>query len=126
MHLIQTSKQTNTLHLITKQNESLPVLTLANPESHENFSSQIAQISNNDLPMNMVTHHSTRQNQDIKNHNEVGQESLIQEGASQTAVIQVVQYHQQDSDDGEELVCGICGEDFNDKNVLMEHVKIHI
>lgn len=126
MHLIQTSKQTNTLHLISKQNESLPVLTLANPESHENFSSQIAQISNNDLPMNMVTHHSTRQNQDIKNHNEVGQESLIQEGASQTAVIQVVQYHQQDSDDGEDLVCGICGEDFNDKNVLMEHVKIHI
>lgn len=127
MHLIQTSKQTNTLHLISKQNESLPVLTLPNPQSHENFSSQIAQIGNDDLPMDMVTHHSTRQNQDIKNHSEIGQESLIQEGGSQTAVIQVVQYHhQQDSDDGEELVCGICGEDFNDKNVLMEHVKIHI
>ncbi|CAL7947699.1 unnamed protein product [Xylocopa violacea] len=126
MHLIQTSKQTNTLHLISKQNNSLPVITLPNPQSHENYSSQIAQISNNDLPMDMVTHHSTRQDQDMKDHNEVGQESLIQEEGSQTAVIQVVQYHQPESDDGEELVCGICGEDFNDKNVLMEHVKIHI
>ncbi|KOX68438.1 hypothetical protein WN51_03924 [Melipona quadrifasciata] len=124
MHLIQTSKQANTLHLISKQNESLPVLTLPNSQSHENFPSQIAQISSNDLPMDMVTHHSTRQSQNIKD--EVVEESLIQEGGSQTAVIQVVQYHQQDSDDGEELVCGICGEDFNDKNVLMEHVKIHI
>ncbi|KOC70871.1 Zinc finger protein 585B [Habropoda laboriosa] len=115
MHLIQTSKQANTLHLISKQNESLPVLALPNPQSHENFSSQIAQISNSDLPMNMVTHHSTRQDQDMKN-----------QGAAETAVIQVVQYHQQESDDGEELVCGICGEDFTDKNVLMEHVKIHI
>ncbi|XP_012147304.1 uncharacterized protein LOC105663381 [Megachile rotundata] len=128
MHLIQTSKQSNTLHLISKQNESLPVLTLQNPQSHEDYSSQIAQINNNDVPMDMVTHHSTRQDQNTKDHdNEIGQESLISEGTSQTAVIQVVQYHQNESDDEEEeLVCGICGEDFNDKNVLMEHVKIHI
>ncbi|XP_054008523.1 zinc finger protein 714-like [Hylaeus anthracinus] len=124
MHLIQTSKQNNTLHLISKQNESLPVLTLPNPQDHENFSSQIAQINNSDIPMNMVTHHSTRHDQNIKD--EVGQDTLIQEGASQTAVIQVVQYHQHESDDGEELVCGICGECFDDKTVLMEHVKIHI
>ncbi|XP_076232426.1 uncharacterized protein LOC143177960 [Calliopsis andreniformis] len=126
MHLIQTSKQNNTLHLISKQNESLPVLTLPNPQGHDNFSSQIAQMNNSDLPMDMVTHQSTRQNEIVKDHNEVGQDSLIQEGTSQTAVIQVVHYHQNESDDGEELVCGICGEDFNDKNVLMEHVKIHI
>ncbi|XP_076653941.1 uncharacterized protein LOC143359695 [Halictus rubicundus] len=127
MHLIQTSKQSNTLHLISKQNESLPVLTLPNPQGHENFSSQIAQISNNDLPMDMVTHHSAREDQSMKDPNQIGQDSLMQEGGSQTAVIQVVQYHHQhESDDGEELVCGICGEDFNDKNVLMEHVKIHI
>lgn len=113
MHLIQTSKQNNTLHLISKQNESLPVLTLPNPQGHENFSGQIGT-------------HSTRQSQSVKDHNEVGQESLMQEGASQTAVIQVVHYQQHESDDGEELVCGICGEDFTDKNVLMEHVKIHI
>ncbi|XP_034182526.1 uncharacterized protein LOC117605372 [Osmia lignaria lignaria] len=125
MHLIQASKQSNTLHLISKRNESLPVLTLPNPQGHENFSSQIAQISNSDVPMD-ITHHSIKQDQDAKDHNEIGQESLIAEGTSHAAVIQVVQYHQEESDDEEELVCGICGEDFNDKNVLMEHVKIHI
>lgn len=126
MHLIQTSKQNNTLHLISKQNESLPVLALPNPQGHENFSSQIAQMGNSDLPMDMVAHHSTRQDQNAKDRDDIGQESLMQDGVAQTAVIQVVQYHQAESDDEEELVCGICGEDFNDKNVLMEHVKIHI
>lgn len=125
MHLIQSSKQNNTLHLISKQNESLPVLAIPNPQGHENFSSQITQI-NAEMPMNMVTHHTSRQDQNMKDHSETGHESLIQEGASPAAVIQVVQYHQPESDDGEELVCGICGEDFTDKNVLMEHVKVHI
>ncbi|XP_066599409.1 zinc finger protein 271-like [Prorops nasuta] len=113
MHLIDTSKS-NTLHLITKQNESLPVLAIPNPESHENFSSQIRQMEDTNLPINIV-----------KCENEDEQDSLIQDGVSQAAVIQVVQY-QTESDDGDEMVCGICGEDFIDKNLLMEHVKIHI
>ncbi|XP_012273165.1 zinc finger protein 585A [Orussus abietinus] len=125
LHLIPTNKQSNTLHLISKQNEALPVLAIPNPQSHENFSSQIAQISNADVPMNMVTHHSSRQNQQTIKQ-QAQQESLIHEGSQQPAVIHVVQYHQQESDDGEELVCGICGDDFHDKDVLMEHVKIHI
>ncbi|XP_015594423.1 zinc finger protein 420-like [Cephus cinctus] len=127
LHLITTGKQNNTLHLISKQNESLPVLAIPNPQNHENFSSQIAQMSNNtDMPMNMVTHHSSRQSQNDKGKNATERDSLMQDATQQSDVIQVVQYHQQESDDGEDLVCGICGEDFNDKNVLMEHVKIHI
>ncbi|XP_047367327.1 zinc finger protein 184-like [Vespa velutina] len=126
MHLIQSSKQSNTLHLLSKPNESLPVLTISNnPEDHENYSSQIAQIGSTDLPMDMATHDTSREDQAIKSHNGNRQESLLHEGVSQGTVIQIVHY-QQDSDDGEELVCGICGEDFTDKNILMEHVKIHI
>ena len=109
LQLIQTGKRTesslrfiagrkvgnNTLNLITKQNESLPVLALSNPQSHEVYSSQSAMEGEND--------------------NRVENE-----------VEQVEQYLQESGDEDEEMVCGICGDDFDDKNVLMEHVKIHI
>ncbi|XP_026670478.1 zinc finger protein 595-like isoform X2 [Ceratina calcarata] len=119
MHLIQTSKQPNTFHLISKQNDSLPVLTLPNPQGHDEFSSQIAQISNNDLSMDIV---NTKLKRDVKDETE--EQSLVEEGPSQT-VIQVLHYNEEDSDN-EDLVCGICGEEFKDKKILMEHVKIHI
>lgn len=123
LHFIQTSKRTetidliaadksnNTLHLITKQNESLPVLTIPNPESHLNFSSEMSE-------SNCVE----------GNANSEQGECIVDEEAAN--VDQVAQYFQQqqhqDSDEDEEMVCGICGDDFDDKNVLMEHVKIHI
>lgn len=126
IHLIQTPKQSNTLRLASKSHESLPMLTISNnSDNHENYSSQIAQIGNADLPMDMVTHDTSRQDQVLKSNNGSRQKSLLHDVVSQETVIQIVHY-QQDSDDGEELVCGICGEDFTDKNILMEHVKIHI
>lgn len=110
MHLIQTSKQPNTFHLISKQNDSLPVLTVPN-QSHE-FSTQIS---------NNIIHSKLKRG--IKDAN-VEQISLVEEGPSQT-VIQVLHYKEEISDI-EDLACGICGEEFEDKKVLMEHVKIHI
>ena len=115
---IMSNKQNNTLHLISKQNESSPVLAIPNPQGNENFSSQIAHITNADIPMNMVTHSSKhRQNSKSEGNVEVDLDEI------KNSVIQDVQYG---SDGGEELECGICAEGFDDKNVLMEHVKIHI
>jgi stress-induced morphogen len=118
IHLIQSPKQNNTLNIISKQNESLPVLTIPNPQSHENYSSQIVQVNSTDISMNV-----TAQQKEDKSH-EDEQNSLMQEGTSH--VIQVVQYHQHDSDDREDFVCGICDEDFEDKNTLKKHIKVHI
>lgn len=118
LHILS-NKQNNTLHLISKQNESSPVLAIPNPQGNENFSSQIAHFTNSDLPMNMVTH-STKEDQAFKS--QVDDQVLMHDDHMKNDIHQV----HYDSDDGEELVCGICGEDFDDKNVLMEHVKIHI
>ncbi|XP_015515598.2 zinc finger protein 595 isoform X1 [Neodiprion lecontei] len=136
VHLVSPNKQNNTLHLISKQNESLPVLTIPNPQNHDNFSSQIEQISNIDMPMNMVTHHSTSssttQHPGERVKAEVAtsvDESLIQDGGAQSTSshVQYQQHHQhRESDDGQESACGMCGEEFTNKNSLMEHVKIHI
>ncbi|KAG7196508.1 hypothetical protein KM043_018517 [Ampulex compressa] len=111
------TKPTNTLHLITKQNKSLPVLAMPNPQGQEGYLSQITQITNADIAVNVGQGLCTKEQEGAVSN---------QESQQQATVIQVVQYHQPESDNGEELVCGICGEDFNDKNVLMEHVKIHI
>lgn len=116
IHLIQSPKQ-NTLNIISKQNESLPVLTIPNPQSHENYSSQIVQVNSTDIPMNVTV--QEKETNDVDE-----QDSLMQEGTSH--VIQVVQYHQHDSDDREDFVCGICDEDFEDKNTLKKHIKVHI
>lgn len=114
---IITDKQSNTLHLISKQNENSPVLAIPNPQGNENFSSQIAHISNSDLPMDVVNH--VKDEEDIKSNVNT---SLMHDEDLKNVVI----HETYDSDDGDEMVCGICGEDFHDKNVLMEHVKIHI
>ncbi|KMQ92595.1 putative zinc finger protein 585b isoform x1 [Lasius niger] len=122
MHLIQSSKQNNTLNIISKQNESLPVLAIPNPQSHENYSSQIIQVSSTDIPMDVMTQQTLKEERDQDE-----QDTLVgtsQEGASH--VIQVVQYHQHDSDDGEDFTCEICEETFADKNMLKEHIKVHI
>ena len=120
LHILS-HKQNNTLHLISKQNESSPVLAIPNPQGNENFSSQTAHITNSELPMDMMTH-STKHNQALKSQVD-DQAGLMHEDHMKSAVVHVVEY---DTDESEEMVCGICGEDFNDKNVLMEHVKIHI
>lgn len=113
-------KQGNTLHLISKQNENSPVLAIPNPQGSDNFSSQIAHISNSDLPMTVVTHVV----KDVRNLKpDVNDETNLMHDEDLKNVIHESQY---DSDDADEMVCGICGEDFHDKNVLMEHVKIHI
>ncbi|XP_025157383.1 zinc finger protein 184 isoform X2 [Harpegnathos saltator] len=93
MHLIQTSPSgQNTLNIISKQNESLPVLAIPNPESHSDYSSQIVQ------------------------------NRLMQDEASQTD-IQLEEYQ---SDDVGDFGCEICGEEFDEKDALKEHIKIHI
>ncbi|XP_011297261.1 zinc finger protein 502-like [Fopius arisanus] len=35
-------------------------------------------------------------------------------------------YQESDDEPEMDLICGICGDEFGDKNILMEHVKIHI
>ncbi|XP_043479131.1 zinc finger protein 814-like [Leptopilina heterotoma] len=114
-------KQGNTLHLISKQNENSPVLAIPNPQGSDNFSSQIAHISNSDLPMNVVTHVVKNVVRNLKS--DVNDETNLMHDEDLKNVIHESQY---DSDDADEMVCGICGEDFHDKNLLMEHVKIHI
>lgn len=130
MHLIhhQSPKQNNTLNIISKQNESLPVLTIPNPQSHENYSSQIVHVNNADISMEVVAAHQTLKEEDEeKNHVGNSPDSLIVEGSTHAAVIQIVPYQQHGADsDDEQIVCEICGEDFNDKNMLKEHIKIHI
>ncbi|XP_014467492.1 PREDICTED: zinc finger and SCAN domain-containing protein 2-like [Dinoponera quadriceps] len=125
MHLIQASPgKQNTLNIISKQNESLPVLAIPNPQSHTDYSSQIVQVSDADLTM---VGHQTQHLKDGKSRvDQDEQDRLMQEEASQTAVIQVVQYQQQESDEDEEFTCGICGEEFDEKSALKEHIKIHI
>ncbi|XP_020282597.1 zinc finger protein 271-like [Pseudomyrmex gracilis] len=115
MQLIQSSKQNNTLNIISKQNEALPVLTIPNPQNHDNYSSQIIQVNTTNMPIDIVT-------QDEENHTQNEQDSLIQEETSH--VIQVVPY--QDDSDGEDFICGICAEGFDDKESLKTHIKIHI
>lgn len=123
MHLIQASPaKHNTLNIISDQNESLPVLAIPNPQDHNDYSSQIVQVSDADIPM--VTHPTQLKERSCTSQDD--QDSLIQEDGSQTAVIQVVQYQQQESDENEDLTCGICAEECNDKDALKEHIKIHI
>lgn len=106
VHLVGDVKQNNTLHLISKQNESLPVLTIPNPQNHENFSSQIAQMNTVDMPMNMVTHHSSQHHGDREKSQGSVQKSLVQDRGSQSNAVQI-QYQHQESDDGEESVCDV-------------------
>ncbi|XP_011881796.1 PREDICTED: zinc finger protein 420-like [Vollenhovia emeryi] len=120
MHLIQSPKQNNTLTIISKQNESLPVLTIPNPQGHDNYSSQIVQISGAEIPMNVVA--SPRQARKAKNHIQDVQDSIMPDATSHV----IVQYHQQDSDEGDDFTCGICEEKFDGKTMLKEHIKIHI
>lgn len=125
MHLIQASPdKQNTLNIISKQNESLPVLAIPNPQSHNDYSSQIVQVSDADMPM--VAHQTLKDGERRISQDE--QDHLMQEeDASETAVIQVMQYQQHESDEcGEDFVCEICGEEFDEKNALKEHIKIHI
>lgn len=119
IHLIQSPKQNNTLNIISKQNESLPVLAIPNPpQGHENYSSQIVQISGADMPMSVVTRQALKEE---KNHIQDEQDALIPDETSHV----IVQYHH-DSDDGDDFVCGICEERFDGKTTLKEHIKIHI
>lgn len=123
MHLLQSSKHNNTLNIISRQNESLPVLTIPNPHSHEDYSSQIVQVSDADMSIDVVTREALKEDEET-NHIQDSQDSLMQEGTSH--VIQVVQYHHHESDDSDDFVCGICDEVFDDKNTLKEHIKVHI
>ncbi|XP_014204430.1 zinc finger and SCAN domain-containing protein 2-like isoform X2 [Copidosoma floridanum] len=120
-------KQNNTLHLISKQNESLPVLALPNPDTDENFSNEISNMSNNESSIEI----------NINNLQSAPEES--EEEHTETMIIEPVMIikeevsgneqmtNESDSEnESEEMVCGICGHEFGDKNVLMEHVKIHI
>ncbi|XP_043271558.1 zinc finger protein 595-like isoform X2 [Venturia canescens] len=123
LRLISSGKPNNTLHLITKQNQSLPVLAIRNPQSHDNFSSQMP---------DPVDPRIAIDNEHIPDNN-LQEGCLMDDETSHVSAEQVAQlFHQHerqesDNDDGdEEMVCGICGDDFDDKNVLMEHVKIHI
>ncbi|EFN86590.1 hypothetical protein EAI_06951 [Harpegnathos saltator] len=118
MHLIQTSPSgQNTLNIISKQNESLPVLAIPNPESHSDYSSQIVQVS--DLP---IVIHETQLNDEKSHVNQDEQNRLMQDEASQTD-IQLEEYQ---SDDVGDFGCEICGEEFDEKDALKEHIKIHI
>jgi KRAB domain-containing zinc finger protein len=119
MHLIESPKQNNTLNIISRQNESLPVLAIPNPQNHEDYSSQIVQVSDADISMNVMTQEVILKEE----KNQDDQDTLIQEGSH---VIQVVQYHQQESDDVDDFICEICDEVFEDKNTLKEHIKVHI
>ncbi|XP_032679670.1 zinc finger protein 420-like [Odontomachus brunneus] len=126
MHLIQTSSaKQNTLNIISKQNESLPVLAIPNPQSHHDYSSQIVQVSEVDIG-SMVTHQAQLKSEKSRVVSQENRDPLMQDDAPQTAVIQVVQYQQHESDESEDLTCGICAEEFDDKHRLKEHIKIHI
>ncbi|KYQ55774.1 hypothetical protein ALC60_05273 [Trachymyrmex zeteki] len=114
IHLIE-SKQDNTLNIISKQNESLPVLAIPNPQGHENYSSQIVQINSADMSMDVETL------KEGKNHIKNEQDSLMPNETSHV----IIQYHH-DSDDGDDFVCEICEERFEGKAILKEHIKIHI
>ncbi|XP_034950233.1 zinc finger protein 271-like [Chelonus insularis] len=107
-HLISNHKQDNTIHLLTKQNESLPILTIPNSNNF-NFSSE----NNTEIQIDISDTDSLRQN-------------LVLDQANSSSPL-IGHYEQQDSDnDDDELICGICGDEFGDKNILMEHVKVHI
>ncbi|EZA59788.1 hypothetical protein X777_14360 [Ooceraea biroi] len=121
MHLIQSPKQNNTLNIISRQNESLPVLTIPNPQSHEDYSSQIVQVSGADISMDVITEGALKV--EHEDHVQDEQDVLMQEEASH--VIQVVHYHRREND-SDDFVCGICDEMFKDKNTLKEHIKVHI
>jgi KRAB domain-containing zinc finger protein len=124
IHFLSTHKQTNTLHLISKQNENLPVLAIANVQTNESFSDQISQINNTESLVNIVTNNSEVYNECEKNvHTEC---MIIEPVSTESHKMEHKQIVNKDDKESEELICGICGNDFNDKNVLMEHVKIHI
>lgn len=121
LRLIASGKPNNTLHLITKQNQSLPVLAIRNPQSHDNFSSQMTDPVDSRISVD----------DDNIADTDLQDGCLMDEQTNRVSAEQVAQLFQEqqesDNDDGdEEMVCGICGDDFDDKNVLMEHVKIHI
>ena len=127
IHLISTNKQNNTLHLISKQNENLPVLAIPNPETNESFANQISQINNSEASIDIVTEDCSKDDEECDGN--IHTETLIIEHipmeCAEMECEQIVNEEETD-DESEELVCGICGNDFDDKNVLMEHVKIHI
>ncbi|XP_003425100.1 zinc finger protein 595 [Nasonia vitripennis] len=118
IHLISNNNQNNTLHFISKQNKNSPVLTIPNPQNNEHFSNQLTQITDSETSMDVdkkdteELHAVTMLIDPVDTNNELKFEEVINEEESE--------------DESEEMICGICGSDFQDKNVLMEHVKIHI
>lgn len=102
------AKELNTLTLISKQNENLPVLTIPNSQTIVTFASELSNTglsepskSDDIEPMSIIEEQSSGENENMA-------------------------CEEQSDDESEELVCGICGNEFSDRNTLMEHVKIHI
>jgi len=71
------------------------------------------------MPMNVVTQQTLKEEKN--NHIQDEQDSLMPDETSHI----IVQYNH-DSLDGEDFICGICKERFDDKTTLKEHIKIHI
>lgn len=109
-------KNTNTLHFITKQNENLPLVIIPNTENNDDYTDELCD-------MNVETSIGIQEEEIEEEHVEnmtVGPVLIVKRDINSDN-------EQDDSeDDSEGLLCSICGHEFKNKAVLMEHVKIHI
>ncbi|XP_011502489.1 PREDICTED: zinc finger protein 569-like [Ceratosolen solmsi marchali] len=127
IHLIATHKQTSTLHFISKQNENLPVLAIPNSQNNESFSGQISEINDPESLMKLVTNNCPIHD-DAFEETDNSKTMIIKSASIQSPNIRYKQIVNKENNhtESEELICGICGNDFDNKNVLMDHVKFHI
>ena len=115
IQFITTNKQSNTLHLISKQNENLPVLAIPNNQTNENYPTQIIQV--NESKSSQVNNNDSE--------NDLLKGIVIKSETKMKPNFKAIK-NEESNDESEDMVCGICGNDFDDKSVLMEHVKIHL
>ncbi|KAK0084072.1 hypothetical protein PV326_006427 [Microctonus aethiopoides] len=121
VHLLTTDGQQNhTLHLMTKQDELSMVM------QRDDLSDDIGLVENT---VNITAAENFQEKipfQDQSNIQVVHYQQDIHVGNND---------HQRDVDDDDDdddefddnhLICEICGDDFKNKSILMEHVKIHI
>ncbi|KAK0174576.1 hypothetical protein PV327_010334 [Microctonus hyperodae] len=121
----------STNHLLTDEQQNQLSIVMQRNSQHDHLSDDIGMVENT---VNVITENSSSEQENFQRKISYQSETNIQ----------VVHYQQDsnvdndddvddnndndddDDDDDSHLICEICGDDFNSKSILMEHIKIHI